>query len=123
LFQAELRQSPDLSIGFRAELATSLVASSLRHGGIAEVRQLFVDWAGRRVRLAIYRKLRQLPRRQPEKPPRHLPRPGRVASLGHACTAKCFDCHGSHGVLKGDNPDSTIHPDNQLETCQTCHTD
>jgi two-component system OmpR family sensor kinase len=48
LFQAELRQSPDLSIGFRAELATSLVASSLRHGGIEEARQLFADWAGRR---------------------------------------------------------------------------
>jgi cytochrome b subunit of formate dehydrogenase len=48
---------------------------------------------------------------------------GQVGSLGHAYTAKCFDCHGSHGVLKADNPESSIHKDNLLETCQTCHTD
>jgi hypothetical protein len=48
---------------------------------------------------------------------------GQVGALGHAYTAKCFDCHGSHGVLKADNPDSTIHKDNLLDTCRNCHTD
>lgn len=48
---------------------------------------------------------------------------GQVASLGHAYAAKCFDCHGSHGVLKVDDPESLMHPDYRLETCQKCHSD
>lgn len=48
---------------------------------------------------------------------------GQVGALGHAYTAKCFDCHGSHGILKADNEESSIHPNNLLETCQKCHTD
>lgn len=47
-FQADLQQSPDLSIGFRAELATSLIESHLRLGGIDSVRQLYSGWSGLR---------------------------------------------------------------------------
>ena len=46
---------------------------------------------------------------------------GQVARLGYAYTAKCYDCHGSHDILRVDNPDSKVHPDNRLETCQECH--
>lgn len=47
-FQAELRRSPDLSIGNRAQLAASLVATSLRYGGVAETRRMITRWSGRR---------------------------------------------------------------------------
>ena len=43
---------------------------------------------------------------------------GQVNKLGYAYTAKCFDCHGSHGIQRVDNPKSTMHPDNRLKTCQ-----
>ncbi|MCB1956207.1 MAG: cytochrome b/b6 domain-containing protein [Rhodocyclaceae bacterium] len=46
---------------------------------------------------------------------------GQVHSLGYAYTAKCFDCHGSHDILKPTDPDSSVHPDNRLETCRECH--
>ncbi|MBL8484679.1 MAG: cytochrome C [Rhodocyclaceae bacterium] len=46
---------------------------------------------------------------------------GQVASLGYAYTAKCFDCHGSHGILKVDDPNSKLSPANRLKTCQKCH--
>jgi cytochrome b subunit of formate dehydrogenase len=46
---------------------------------------------------------------------------GQVARLGYAYTAKCYDCHGSHGILKVNDPKSTVHPDNRLETCKQCH--
>jgi cytochrome b subunit of formate dehydrogenase len=46
---------------------------------------------------------------------------GQVGKLGYAYTAKCFDCHGSHGILKVDDPDSTVHPKNRLKTCKQCH--
>ena len=46
---------------------------------------------------------------------------GQINTLGYAYTAKCFDCHGSHKIHGVDNPASTIHPDNRLETCQECH--
>jgi len=47
-FQAELKKSPDLSVGYRAELATMLVAANLQHGGLADTRQLFLEWTGKR---------------------------------------------------------------------------
>ncbi|MFO1327985.1 MAG: cytochrome c3 family protein [Rubrivivax sp.] len=47
---------------------------------------------------------------------------GQVNRLGYAYTAKCADCHGSHGVLPADNPNSKVHPKNRMETCMTCHT-
>ena len=46
---------------------------------------------------------------------------GAVNRLGYAYTAKCFDCHGSHGIQRVDNKDSSVHPDNRLKTCQQCH--
>lgn len=46
---------------------------------------------------------------------------GQINTLGYAYTAKCFDCHGSHEILAVDDPESTVHPDNRLETCQECH--
>ena len=48
---------------------------------------------------------------------------GQVNTLGYAYTAKCFDCHGSHGIQRVSDPKSTVHPDNRLKTCQKCHTD
>jgi cytochrome b subunit of formate dehydrogenase len=46
---------------------------------------------------------------------------GQVNSLGYAYTAKCYDCHGSHGILAPTDPESTVHPDNRLKTCKQCH--
>jgi cytochrome b subunit of formate dehydrogenase len=46
---------------------------------------------------------------------------GQVNTLGYANTAKCFDCHGGHGILGVANPKSSMHPDNRLITCQKCH--
>ena len=48
---------------------------------------------------------------------------GQVNTLGHAYTAKCYDCHGSHGVQRVSDPNSTVHPENRLNTCQKCHKD
>jgi cytochrome b subunit of formate dehydrogenase len=48
---------------------------------------------------------------------------GQVNRLGYTYTAKCADCHGSHGMKKGDDPKSKVHPDNRLKTCQKCHDD
>ncbi len=48
---------------------------------------------------------------------------GQVNRLGYTHTAKCFDCHGSHAVAGVDEPSSSIHRDNRLETCQQCHED
>ena len=46
---------------------------------------------------------------------------GQINTLGYAHTAKCYDCHGSHEILGADDPESSIHPDNRLETCEECH--
>jgi cytochrome b subunit of formate dehydrogenase len=46
---------------------------------------------------------------------------GRVSTLGYAYTAKCFDCHGSHDIVRVDNPDSKVAPANRIETCKQCH--
>lgn len=46
---------------------------------------------------------------------------GQISTLGYAYTAKCFDCHGSHGILKATDPESRVHADNRLETCRSCH--
>ena len=48
---------------------------------------------------------------------------GQVNRLGFGYTAKCHDCHGSHGILKVDDPASKMHEKNRLKTCQTCHND
>ena len=46
---------------------------------------------------------------------------GQVNRLGYAHTAKCFDCHGSHGIQRVNDPSSTVHINNRLKTCQQCH--
>lgn len=46
---------------------------------------------------------------------------GQVNTLGYTNTAKCYDCHGGHNIKKEDDPTSTIHADNRLKTCETCH--
>ncbi|MDP1652266.1 MAG: cytochrome C [Rhodocyclaceae bacterium] len=46
---------------------------------------------------------------------------GKVNKLGYAYTAKCADCHDSHGVRAKDDPQSKIHPNNRMKTCQKCH--
>lgn len=46
---------------------------------------------------------------------------GQVATLGYAYTAKCFDCHGNHGIQRVNDPKAMVHPDNRLKTCQKCH--
>ena len=48
---------------------------------------------------------------------------GKITQLGYGQTAKCYDCHGSHGILRVDNPLSKVHADNRLETCRSCHED
>ena len=47
---------------------------------------------------------------------------GQVVRLGYTHTAKCYDCHGSHGIMDVKDPASKVHPDNRLETCRQCHT-
>jgi len=46
---------------------------------------------------------------------------GQINALGYAHTAKCFDCHGSHGIQRVGDPASTVHRKNRLETCRQCH--
>ena len=46
---------------------------------------------------------------------------GQVTRLGYAHTAKCFDCHGSHGIMDVKDPRSKVHDNNRLETCRQCH--
>ena len=46
---------------------------------------------------------------------------GQIHSLGYAYTAHCFDCHGSHNIQMVADPTSTVHKNNRLKTCQTCH--
>ncbi|MBK6744101.1 MAG: cytochrome C [Hydrogenophilales bacterium] len=46
---------------------------------------------------------------------------GQVNKLGYTNTAKCYDCHGGHNIKNVDDPTSTIHVNNRLKTCNTCH--
>ncbi len=46
---------------------------------------------------------------------------GQINRLGYAHTAKCFNCHGSHSIQRTHDPESMVHPDNRLKTCQQCH--
>lgn len=48
---------------------------------------------------------------------------GQVTKLGYTHVAKCYDCHGSHEVKAEEDPTSTIHEDNRLDTCGQCHED
>jgi uncharacterized protein with PIN domain len=46
---------------------------------------------------------------------------GKVSQLGYTKTAKCYDCHGSHDILRVTDPKSHLSHDNVLKTCQKCH--
>jgi cytochrome b subunit of formate dehydrogenase len=47
---------------------------------------------------------------------------GQVNTLGYTYTAKCYNCHGSHNILKVDDPNSKVSPKHRLATCRQCHT-
>ncbi len=46
---------------------------------------------------------------------------GQSGKLGLAASATCSDCHTSHANLPADDPNSSVHPDNVVETCANCH--
>lgn len=47
---------------------------------------------------------------------------GKNVRLGYPeKVAGCADCHASHGARKPDDPKSTVHADNVVETCRQCH--
>ncbi len=46
---------------------------------------------------------------------------GKVSRLGGARAAKCYDCHGTHGILPPADPASTLSRSNIVETCAQCH--
>jgi len=48
---------------------------------------------------------------------------GQVNRLGFTYTARCVDCHDSHGIKASDDPKSKVNPKNRLKTCQKCHND
>jgi hypothetical protein len=48
---------------------------------------------------------------------------GKVSRLGYTKTAKCYDCHGSHDILRVTDPNSHLSRANVVATCQKCHAD
>jgi len=48
---------------------------------------------------------------------------GKVSRLGYTKTAKCYDCHGSHDILKVTDPHSHLSRANVVATCRKCHSD
>jgi cytochrome b subunit of formate dehydrogenase len=46
---------------------------------------------------------------------------GKAYLLGYLKAAKCSDCHGSHNILKVDNPNSAVGYKNIVATCRKCH--
>lgn len=40
---------------------------------------------------------------------------------GSSNAASCTSCHTAHAALPAEHPQSTIHPDNVLDTCRHCH--
>jgi hypothetical protein len=46
---------------------------------------------------------------------------GKVSQLGYTKTAKCYDCHGAHDILKVADPRSRLSRDNVVATCRKCH--
>lgn len=47
----------------------------------------------------------------------------RLALEDDESVASCTSCHGSHGIVKSDDPLSPVHPRRQPETCGRCHSD
>jgi cytochrome b subunit of formate dehydrogenase len=46
---------------------------------------------------------------------------GKVSQLGYTKTAKCYDCHGAHDILRISDPRSHLSRGNVVATCQKCH--
>ena len=46
---------------------------------------------------------------------------GKINTLGYTNVAKCYNCHGSHEILKTSDKASKVHPDNRMKTCRSCH--
>ncbi len=46
---------------------------------------------------------------------------GSALQGGNAKAANCVDCHGSHQMLKGNDPASKVHKSNIPQTCSKCH--
>jgi predicted CXXCH cytochrome family protein len=40
---------------------------------------------------------------------------------GYVETARCWDCHGAHGILPTADPNSPVNPANLVKTCGRCH--
>jgi formate dehydrogenase gamma subunit len=46
---------------------------------------------------------------------------GLASAGGSKVAAKCTSCHGIHNIFLQSDPRSTIHADNLVETCGSCH--
>ena len=47
---------------------------------------------------------------------------GKVSQLGYTKTAKCYDCHGAHDILRVGRPAlAPVAAQNVVATCQKCH--
>ena len=46
---------------------------------------------------------------------------GKANQLGFVEGANCADCHTPHKNLPADDPHSSVHPANLMETCGSCH--
>jgi len=46
---------------------------------------------------------------------------GKVSRLGAEGAAKCYDCHGTHDILRTTDPDSRLSRQHVVETCGQCH--
>ncbi|MFW6198190.1 MAG: cytochrome c3 family protein [Acidobacteriota bacterium] len=48
---------------------------------------------------------------------------GEALAAGDIRVATCTSCHGVHGILRSDNPRSSVYPTRVAETCRSCHAD
>jgi hypothetical protein len=48
---------------------------------------------------------------------------GRAAERGDPDAPRCKDCHGTHNILRPDDPKSTVNRKNVPATCARCHAD
>lgn len=46
---------------------------------------------------------------------------GKARLRGDADAPGCVDCHGTHGILRVDDPESAVHHRNMAFTCARCH--
>ena len=53
----------------------------------------------------------------------HTSKHGQQLAKGDENVATCIDCHSVHGILRKNNPKSTIYPTHVAETCSRCHSD